>query len=473
MCALALVVAFATTASAETQNVKVSGDISLYSVWRDNYDLDKDRFDDPADPDGTGEMGIEDAQNYFMSIAEVQVDADLTDNVATCIRMVNQRNWDDPESGGAHGAENDANYEVIIDLAYVTLKEMLYSPLTLTIGRQDIWFGRGFIVGAKQRDPEGSIAAEEYTAINSFDAIRATLDYDPWTVDLVYSKIEENSIQWAVPAGENDDVDLWGANVGYIFDSYNGEAEGYVWYLDDRSDLNDAANVNASNDIITLGLRGSFDPLEDATIAAEGAYQIGDYQYWDGTDQGVQRDREALAFDIMGEYRWPEWRWSPKIGLEYIFYSGEESDEDDATGDWHGWHPMFRGKFDTAIREFQNIYYLTAYRTDNVLGNYDINPDADSGATNQHQLIVRGQLIPTENLTVDAQWAHFWFDEEDHRANNENDEIGDEVDIVLTYDYTEDVQFGLLAAWFFPGDYFPGGQDDTATDIVGSMKVSF
>jgi hypothetical protein len=134
---------------------------------------------------------------------------------------------------------------------------------------------------------------------------------------------------------------------------------------------------------------------------------------------------------------------------------------------------MFRGKFDTAIREFQNLYYNTAYRTDHLGLNYDINPDQDSGATNQHQLIVRGQIIPTENLTVDAQWAHFWFDEEDHRVNNENDEIGDEVDIVLTYDYTEDVQFGLLAAWFFPGDYFPGGQDDTASDIVGSMKVSF
>jgi hypothetical protein len=313
ICALALVVAFATTASAETQNVKVSGDISVYSLWRDNYDLDKDRVEDSG---ATGHTSYEDAQNYFMSIAEVQVDADLTDNVSTCIRLVNQRDWDDPDLSGydatgsspATGGDeiNDNNYEVIVDLAYVTLKEMLYSPLTLTVGRQDLWFGKGFIIGAKQRDPEVNIAADEYTAINSFDAIRATLDYDPWTIDLVYSKIEENTTQTINPIGDNDDVDLWGANVGYIFDSYNGEAEGYVWYLDDRSDLDDVNNVTVSNDIITLGLRGSFDPVEDATIALEGAYQIGDYRYWNGTTAGtVTRDREAMAFDVMGEYRWP------------------------------------------------------------------------------------------------------------------------------------------------------------------------
>ncbi|MCK4326390.1 hypothetical protein KAW55_06505, partial [bacterium] len=66
-----------------------------------------------------------------------------------------------------------------------------------------------------------------------------------------------------------------------------------------------------------------------------------------------------------------------------------------------------------------------------------------------------------------------------------DDDLGDELDITLTYDYTEDVQFGLCAAWFNPGGWFDdlqqGGndltananRDETATQIVGSVKVSF
>jgi len=56
--------------------------------------------------------------------------------------------------------------------------------------------------------------------------------------------------------------------------------------------------------------------------------------------------------------------------------------------------------------------------------------------------------------------------------------IGQEVDLELTWDYTEDVSFGLLAAWFFPGTgsggvYANSESNNTATDVVGTMKLSF
>jgi hypothetical protein len=49
----------------------------------------------------------------------------------------------------------------------------------------------------------------------------------------------------------------------------------------------------------------------------------------------------------------------------------------------------------------------------------------------------------------------------------------------VTYDYTEDVSFGFLAAFFEPGDFFEGdgsdngGSEDMATDFVSSVKVTF
>ncbi|MGD2279537.1 MAG: alginate export family protein, partial [Candidatus Omnitrophota bacterium] len=134
-------------------------------------------------------------------------------------------------------------------------------------------------------------------------------------------------------------------------------------------------------------------------------------------------------------------------------------------GTYNGWDRMFRGKFDTAIREFQNVFYQTAMAS-------------CPSFTNQHQLLVRGSVEPTDSLTVEALYGHFWLDEpwsENGGIAPENKKInvGDEFDLQLTWDYTEDVQFGLLAAWFFPGDHFIGGQDDTATDVVTSVKLSF
>ena len=326
------------------------------------------------------------------------------------------------------------------------------------------------IVGGKLYDQNASIAADEYTANKGFDAIRATLDYDPWTIDLIYSKIEENGNTGT----NNDDVDLWVANVGYIFDSYNGEAEAYVVSVHDRSFLNDAADDadTKPNVTDTFGIRGSFDPIEDATIKAEIAYQGGDFS---ANGSNINRSREALMFDLAGEYNWPDVKWTPKLGLEYIFMSGEIDDATTDTGEWGGWNPLFIGRSIMAIRPTHNVFYDTAYRSaaDTAdMDTYTIGADQDSGLSNMQYIIISGCIVPTENLTLDAKYAYMMLVDEIGPAN-ENDDVGSEIDLNLTYDYTEDVTFGLLAAWFFPGDYFQDGQDDTAADIVGSMKVSF
>jgi len=482
MCVMALVVAVSAIAYAETQSVKVSGDITLRAFMRNNYDLDNDEACIPGQST--------DVASYLTSTAELQVDADLTDNVAGCVRLVNQRVWGDglyESSAGAVTGTVDAPfkdqftaaavapgnpgaYAVMVDLAYIELKEFLYSPLTLRIGRQDLWFGKGFIIGANMQNPQGSLFSPEYTAITSFDAVRATLDYDPWTIDAVYAKIAENYRR------ADDDINLWGVNVGYVFDEYNAEAEGYWWYKNERycgsttpGNLIDVRNGHDSNDVHTLGLRGSFDPIEDWTIALEGAYQAG--EYLGANNQNDDRSRSAWAFDVMLECRYwqDDFAWRPVGGVEYIYYSGEAdmgNVSQTANGTYNGWDPMFRGKFDTAIREWQNVYYGTAMAS-------------GPSFTNQHQVLVRGTLEPTDSLTFDATYANFWLDEawavRTTALANENKSkyIGSEVDLQLTWDYTEDVSFNLLSGWFFPGGHFSSDRDDIATDIVGTVKLSF
>src|SRR3990167_291929 len=100
---LALVVGFAVPAFAETQNVKVSGSIDAYWFYRVNFDL-RDNNDVGVVPVGTAGATYDhgatgdthqksEADDYFMTITQIEVSADLTDNVSTVINIVNERDW--------------------------------------------------------------------------------------------------------------------------------------------------------------------------------------------------------------------------------------------------------------------------------------------------------------------------------------------------------------------------------------------
>ncbi|MFH1552491.1 MAG: alginate export family protein, partial [Candidatus Omnitrophota bacterium] len=223
---------------------------------------------------------------------------------------------------------------------------------------------------------------------------------------------------------------------------------------------------SGNNDVQTFGLRGSFDPIDDWTVALEGAYQGG--QFLGIVNQVGERKRSAWALDAAVECRYfqDQYDWKPVLGAEYIYYSGSQgwSDRDASNqgGEYGGWDRMYRGKFDTAIREYQNWFY----RTD----------QASSPAfTNQHQFLVRGSIEPTDDITFNATYGNFWLAVPFSQNSCTPTYIGQEVDLNLNWDYTEDVQFGLLAGWFFPGTHFNNNNKDAniATDLVGTVKLSF
>jgi len=226
-CAL-FVFAAAVPAFAAVQNVKVSGDIIARYIGRDNFDLRK-----ATDTTGTDEISV------FNSVVRLRVDADLTDNVSTVVRLINERNWD---------VANTTDTDIDLDLAYVTMKEFLYSPLTLAIGRQELHFGNDMIIGDGVGTPNanavsGAVGTNQttnygeavgYGNLNgdlayrkAFDAVRATLNYDPLVIDMVYAKVNKGTL---FGTKSNGDIDLYGINAGYQFkDNWGTLAEGYFW----------------------------------------------------------------------------------------------------------------------------------------------------------------------------------------------------------------------------------------------------
>ncbi len=463
---LALGLVFSASAFAETQNVKVSGTLDVYSFYRNNFDLfdgnDAGVLPLGATAPGSSHSGTSsersDADNFFFSITQVQVSADLTDNVSTVINLINQRDWNaDSVSSSLVSTSNSANeFDILLDLAYVQMKEIFYTPLTLTIGRQDLVFGRGFIIGWNPQDNQGIIQADEFTQVQSFDAIRATLDFNPWTLDFVYSKISEGS------PNPEDDSDLYIAYLNYKFAEYNAVADLYYTGQYDRRTLA-AATGTQDQETNTVGGRVQFDPISQMTLGGEVAYQFGSFQASLGA---TERDRAAWATDLFAEYRWDS-TWKPMLGIQYVFLDGESDLSAGASGDYGSWNGAFRGPIYGWIHDYKEVYWSTAFTGDQAAGQ------------NQQHISVYGSMQPMEDLKLTASWWYFWATDDYHfvpsspTSSTLNDGIGNEIDLAAIYSYTEDVTFTMMADWFLPGDLYQSPFDDCATQLVGEVKVVF
>ncbi len=456
-------------ASAETQNVKVSGSIDAYSFYRNNFDL-LDNNDAGVTPAGSALPGqshtgsavqSSEAENFFMTVTQLEVDASLTDNVSTVINLINQREWNviplTPAGAAVAAATATGNeFDILVDLAYVQMKEIFYSPLTLTIGRQDLLFGRGFIVGWNPQDPQANLQADEFTQMQAFDAIRATLDFSPWILDFVYSKISEGT-----PNPEND-RDLYIAYMTYKFAEYSAVADLYYTGDFDRATLAAAGGTN-DNSTNTVGGRVQFDPISQITLGGELAYQFGDYRAALGAPS---RDRDAMGVDLFGEYRWDN-TWKPTLGLQYVYLEGENDLGAGSTQSYGSWNGSFRGPIYGWYHDYKEVYWATAATNDQAAGQ------------NQQHVSLYGSILPMEDLKLTGAFWHFWATDEMHATITDasttvlSSDIGNELDLSVVYSYTEDVTFTVMADWFVPGDLYTTPNNATATQIVSEVKVTF
>ncbi|MBI5873435.1 MAG: hypothetical protein HZB36_04745 [Candidatus Omnitrophica bacterium] len=449
-----LALAFAVPAFAAVQNVKVSGDIIGRMINRNDFDLTK----------GTGTSG-DDEVSVFNSVVRLRVDADLTDNVQTTIRLINERNWD----------ENTATTsDIDLDLAYVTMKEFLYSPLTIAVGRQELHFGNDMIIGdGVGADANGTVVnsagigtnqftntteAPAYTSNSgdlayrkAFDAIRATLNYDPLVIDVVFAKIDENTIN---ASDNNDDVNLYGANAGYKFgDKWNSFAEGYFF----TRTVSGSVKPDVTH---AIGGRVSTNPMAKVNLQQEIAWQGGQKIV-----SGAARDRNAWAAQSIATIT-PGWKNNPVIGMAYSYFSGDASvTNSNSDKTYHAWDPMFENQ--TSGRIINAMF--PQWNAHNVNLNLTIKPSFLEDITLKTEWIYQSMAKANSSASslTNAMGNSISF------AANKR-ELGQEIDLTLTYDYTEDVQFALMSDWLFPGRALTAvNQKQTANEVIASCAVKF
>lgn len=471
---LAVAVLAAVPAFASVQNVKVGGSIDSTWLHRENFDL------------GINAIGDE-VQDAFVTQTMLTVDADLTDNVATSVCLINERAWSEKDT---------TNSDIDVHMAFVTLREMLYSPLTVVVGRQAFHYGNSFIVdssGTNNSAPADSginNIAEDLTKQTALDAVRLIFDYEPLSLELLFAKVSENS--GTLLNDDRDDVDLYGANATYeLGDSFNTQVEAYFFAKVDKSTSGNATGTacgggtgaapcgSKSDTVYVPGLRASTTPIEGLNVQAELAWQRGNRVAATSVAANRQDNekRDAIGAEFLANYKVPVLEeYHPVAQYVYVHVSGDSNPDDRAyssqssTNKYTGWDPMFENQSGGTI--YNSIFNLT----------------------NLNVHIVSLQANPIEDVTTKVSWTGLWLDKEleaddgtvafelvqpDGTAtsglshNGGEKDIGYEVDFEALYDYTEDVQIGLNLGWFVPGDLFTVANDDIASQAIIHGNVNF
>lgn len=432
--ALALIVGLTFGAAyAEVQNVKISGDIVASGVARNHFNLANT---------STADKSIL-KQNFLMSQIRLRVDADLTDNVTATVRLINERIWNGQNDSGT-ASTNNGNID--LDLAYVTMKEFLYSPLTLTVGRQEIKFGNGLVIGNAKVAGTSSSIPTDLTERKAFDAIRATLDYDPLVVDLVYAQVKQSN------SADRNTISLTGINATYALNKKT-DVSAYYWL---KKNNNNGTTASRPDQLSTIGALISSTPIENLTTSLEAAYQFGR-----NAETANQKEHDAWALQAMADYTFAKVKTTPKIGASYTYLSGNKSGDSENDG----WDVMF---YDQKLNNI--VYTLLPF-------------------SNMNAFNLKGSMKPVEDVTVAVVYGYYTIAEKKAGTftvpntydNNTayytgtytgKSNLGSALDGTITYDYTEDVQFGLTAGYFLPGNALTSDTAN-ATQLIGSMKVVF
>ena len=446
--AAAILVGLSLPVLAAVENVKVGGDIGVKMIYRNNFDFVKDRVG----------RRLKDQQHFIHSAIRVYVTADLSQNVSTMVRLINERDW---ETQNLAAAPEDYN-DFLLDLGYIKASDLLTKGLTLTVGRQEILLGEGLVVGSAYNYSNYPInfglrgASNDLGIRKSFDAVK--LDYAienvPVSITAFMAKIDET---YGGPVGRPahpgspehpGDVTLYGAALKWAPENFSLEP----YFVSKVTAYNEPKDI-----LMTGGVRG-----EVKLPAVEGLSLKGEYAHQFGDNGVANGEYTGWAGYVGGSYEFPV-SMKPAVSLTYSRYSGKKST--DPSPDSKAWVPVYPANIASRIGAI--AYPALA----GVVGGV---PESNA------QVIKVGfGLKPLEKLGMSLNYYNLRLVE---TAPGVSKAVGNEIDLSLTYAYTEDLSFGLDIGYFLKGKaikQYVGGLTGSEADAanpwqaIASVNVAF
>jgi hypothetical protein len=393
--------------------------------------------------------------DYVMNQTRIWADADVNEHLRVFIQLQDSRVFGAEGStvGSAIvGAENS-----VFDLhqGYFDLRKLFDSPLTVRVGRQEIVWGDHRVIG--------NFVWSNYGRV--FDGGRFLWDTDSIHAEVIATKVDEDGY-FGVDGSNNSDENMYAAQLAFkklvpgallelMYIQKNDQdasatnatllATGYA----EPNDPDGSASNHPGVVIHDIGARidGKLPNLDAVDYTLESHGQFGDYG---------NQDQEAWAFAGRTGYTFKNCAWTPRIGFEYAFASGD----DDQTDNDH--------------ETFDNLYPTNHWQ-----GNYGF-IDLVSWQ-NLHDFRGNIKVVPTNKMTVQVDYHYYLLDEEEdgwYLANlslatprplnpdgssafdDSDDELAQEVDLTVSYDLYKNVKILAGYSWFGAGDWIENNVDD-------------
>ncbi len=447
-----------------TSWLRMGGDFRFRTEYGENWMTLDDKFDSPTD---------DNEREYQRYRTRWWTKWMLGEDVSINTRLTWEfRTWDEggPQPTRSHGGQNFNSDEALFDWMNVNLKNVGGMPLTMTIGRQDIMMGVGWLVmDATPLDGSRTLY---------FDAARATYDWADASskIDLVYINQAAESDQWLEPLHDQDRAVTEQDENGAILYVTNTslkpiQLEGFLMYKNDNPI--DEPVTNMSNawsrkaEIFTIGGGISGTQGENWKYRAEGAFQTGTKH-----DPGSHLDEdEKTVYDLsVGEEHDME-AYGALATLEYLFNdshanathvtyeyaSGDDPDTDDNEqfdllwGEWPRWSEL--------------LIYTASYET------------TPAELTNLHRLNIGHKINLNKQWTLTADYHALWADEPGvssrYSISREHDFRGDLFTAWAKFKFSRQLYGHLLGEYFIPGGYFQNRTDSEAFFLRVNVEYVF
>ncbi|MEP7077404.1 MAG: alginate export family protein [Chthoniobacterales bacterium] len=352
---------------------------------------------------------------------------------------------------GVRSAEGDDTFD--LRQAYVSLGDVKKFPLLLTIGRQAISYGDSRLVADSRWGNFG----------RTFDALRLRFEEPHFWIEPFFARPVQ------IKRHDFDDSDA-ADNFGGVYFSTDyvpkQTTDLYFYYRDkndNQPDLDPTNRVDPQGTwngpaarFATIGARVKSKP--DAwngwDYTAEAAYQTGDL--YQSTTDSRRFDLSAFAAHVSGGYTAKKLPWSPRVGLEYDYASGDHNPNDNNS------------------ESFQNLFPSNHEK----YGFMD-----EFGWRNIHDARAQFNVKPVKKLDVEFDYHAFWLadthdfwyrsnglstlrtrtpDGRDVRTIGARNFAGQEIDLTATYEVNKNIKVQGGYSHFFAGDYLrdTGPEDD-------------
>lgn len=400
---------------APLKNIKINGWGFYRNETRNNSDF---------------KAGTKDKQNFAQTRLNVTMTGDLADNYGYVVfapqfSKISGQNETTPEGNETQSSGQLYDPNLNLHEAYIALRPTQNENFHLLAGRQEFAYGDHLLVGSVPWHRIG----------RSFDAVRARYKFsDRFTLDAFTSKLQENNAsqtgvtpadataQGSTLATASQDSDFHGAYFSANLGAYAQAVDLYVFNKDNQAQSGTAPALQATGafkDTLAYGARVK-SKAGDTAVDYRAEVTLESVRFHGETDR-----TSAQQYDVEVGYTLPFK--STRFAVEYFDASKNYDQLFPTAHKWLGYADIF------ARRNIKGTVVHGSTKLTDKLGFF----------ADYHMF---------QRSSTGKGWFAFNGVETDVASSNKKD-LGNELDLIASYEFTKTVQFSVGYSWVNAGKF--------------------